>query len=119
MKRTFTDYLQDIIDSCDRAPSFVAGVSIEQFQENSEKVYAVVRAVEIIGEAARHIPKSLREQYPAIPWSKATGIRDRVVHDYFEVDLPIIWKTVHQDLPALRRSVQAMIDDLSSRQEEE
>ncbi len=116
MKRTFTDYLQDIIDNCDRAASFVEDVSLEQFQENPEKVYAVVRAVEIVGEAARHIPKSLRDKYPAIPWSKATGIRDRVVHNYFEVALQITFKNVHQELPPLRRAIQAMLDDLNREQ---
>ena len=103
MKRTYTDYVQDIIDNCDMAAQFVADVDFEQFQGSAEKIYAVLRALTIIGEAARQIPKSLRDKYPNIPWSKAAGTRDRVVHGYFGIDVQVIWNTVQEDLPPLKK----------------
>lgn len=112
MSRTYTDFVQDMIDNCDYAIEFVEGITLEQFQANREKAYAVVYAIEIIGEAARHIPKNLRDKYPAILWSKATGMRDHITHGYFGIDLEIVWKTIHDDLPLLRRELTQMLADL-------
>jgi uncharacterized protein with HEPN domain len=71
----------------------------------------VVRALEIIGEAARHIPRNLRLKYPDVPWSKLTGMRDKLIHDYFGVDLEVLWKTVQQDLPELQQAVAKMLKE--------
>jgi uncharacterized protein with HEPN domain len=114
MKRTYTDYVQDVIDNCDLAARFVAGVDFDRFQADAEKIYAVLRALTIIGEAARQIPKNLRDRYPDIPWSKAAATRDRVVHGYFGIDVQVIWNTVHEDLPPLKHAAQAMLADLES-----
>lgn len=72
----------------------------------------MVYAIEIIGEAARHIPNSLRNKYPDIAWTKATGMRDHIAHGYFGIDLEIVWKTIHNDLPILRRNLVLMLADL-------
>ncbi len=119
MKRSYTDYVQDIIDNCDLAAKFVADVDFDKFQNDTQKVYAVVRALTIIGEAARNIPKSLREKYPDIPWGKASATRDRVVHGYFGIDVEVIWKTVQEDLPPLRQAAQAMLADLQAQARED
>jgi uncharacterized protein with HEPN domain len=102
-RRLVTDYLQDILDNAEKARRFVLGVEYAAFRDDEQKVYAVVRALEIIGEAARHISRNLRLKYPDVPWSKMTGMRDKVIHDYFGVDLEVLWKTVQQNCPNCSR----------------
>ncbi len=111
MSRTYTDYLQDMLDNCDYATEFVQGTTLEQFQANREKSYAVVYAIEIIGEAARHIPKNVRDKYPAIAWGKVKGMRNHIAHGYFGIDLEIVWKTIAQDIPPLRRELARMLEE--------
>jgi uncharacterized protein with HEPN domain len=110
-RRLVTDYLQDILDNAEKARRFVLGVEYAAFRDDEQKVYAVVRALEIIGEAARHISRNLRLKYPEVPWSKMTGMRDKVIHDYFGVDLEVLWKTVQQDLPELQQAVAKMLEE--------
>jgi uncharacterized protein with HEPN domain len=112
-KRVYTDYLQDIVDYAEKAMRFVRGVSFDDFGDNEEKVFAVVKALEVIGEAARHLPKSLRDKYPAVPWKQVTGMRDKMTHEYFSVDLEVVWRTVHEDLPPLRDTAKKMLEDLA------
>jgi|CXWL01.1.fsa_nt_gi uncharacterized protein with HEPN domain len=104
-RRVIVDYLQDMLDNAEKARRFVQGVEFEAFRDDEEKVYAVVRALEVIGEAARHIPQSARAKYSQIPWRSVTGMRDKVIHDYFGVDLEVVWKTVHRDLPTLQETL--------------
>jgi uncharacterized protein with HEPN domain len=111
-KHTFADYLQDIVDHAEKAMQFVRGVSFDDFADNEEKVFAVVKTLEIIGEAARHLPKAIRDKYKTIPWKQVAGMRDRLTHEYFSVDLEVVWRTVHEDLPSLRDTARKMVDDL-------
>jgi len=112
-ERAYRDYLQDIIDHADKAMQFVQGVSFDDFGDNEEKIFAVVKTLEIIGEATRHLPKSMRDRYRAIPWKQVTGMRDRLSHEYFKVDLEVVWRTVHEDLPPLRDTVKKILADLA------
>ncbi len=111
-KRLYSDYLLDIVDHSEKAMRFLRGVSFDDFQDNEEKTFAVVRALEVIGEAARHIPKSIRDKHPEVPWKKAIGMRDKVVHEYFGVNLQTVWRTVHEDPPPLRDTVKRMLEGL-------
>jgi uncharacterized protein with HEPN domain len=90
----------------------VKDVEFEAFRANDEKVFAVIRALEIIGEAAKNIPKSIRGRHAEIPWEDIIGIRNKVIHDYFGVDLEVIWKTLHEDLPPLQAAVTKILEDL-------
>lgn len=117
-KRVYTDYLQDIVDYAEKAMRFVRGVSFDDFGDNEEKVFAVVKMLEIIGEAARHLPKSVREKYTNIPWKQVTGMRDKMTHEYFSVDLEVVWRTVHDDLPPLRDTAKKILEDLARENEE-
>ncbi len=116
-KREYADYLQDIVDHAEKATRFVQDISFDAFSANDEKVFAVVRALEVIGEAARHIPKSLRDKYPAVPWQQVTGMRDKITHEYFSIDLEVVWRTIHEDLPILLATVTQMRNDLSKSDE--
>jgi uncharacterized protein with HEPN domain len=108
-RRLVADYLQDILDNAEKARRFVLGVEYAAFREDEQKVYAVVRALEVIGEAARNIPRNLRNKNAEVPWSQMTGMHDKVIHDYFGVDREALWKTVQQDLPEMQQAVANML----------
>jgi len=111
-KREYIDYLQDMVEAADKAAHFVKDVDFEAFCKNEEKVFAVIRALEIIGEAARNIPKSIRDRYVEVPWDDIIGMRNKVIHGYFGVDLEVIWKTIDQDLPPLQNTLARIFEDL-------
>jgi len=116
-RRTNVDYLLDILDNAEKAERFVEGVEQDAFEANDEKVYAVVHAVQTIGEAARHLPKALRQRYSGIDWDDIVGMRDIVIHEYFGVDPEIIWRTVHENLAPLRGTVTKMLQDLAQEEQ--
>ena len=91
-------------------------MDFEAFRTNEEKVFAVIRALEIIGEAAKNIPKSIRGRYTEIPWEDIVGMRDKVIHDYFGVDIEVIWKTLHKDLPPLQATIAKILNDVKKEQ---
>lgn len=70
---------------------------------------AVIRQIEIIGEAGRHVSIEFQEQYPEVPWSEMIGMRNKIVHDYFEIDIPTVWKTAKKDLPPLKHAVAKLV----------
>ena len=111
-KREYKDYLHDILDAVNDAESFVEGLSFEQFENDRKTLNAVVRSLEIIGEAAKNIPADMREKYGKVPWKKMTGMRDKVIHAYFGVNTKTLWNTVKNDLPPLKQLVQKMLKDL-------
>ena len=104
-KRIYTDYLRDIAHYAARAEEFVAGLDYEQFAADEEKGLAVLHALQIIGEAAGHLHASIKQRYSAVPWADIVGMRNSIVHGDYVMDLEIVWKTVHQDLPPLRRAI--------------
>ena len=79
----------------------------------------MVRALEIIGEAAKHVPASIRKRYPELPWKAMAGMRDKVAHRYFGVDLEIVWKTVKEEIPRIQPIVERALRDLSAGETDE
>ena len=112
--RSTLDYLEDILDAVEKIEIFTRGMSYEEFSEDDKTVYAVTRALEVIGEAAKCIPRSVRENYPGNPWTEMAGMRDKLIHAYFGINRAIIWRTIHDDLPPLRSAMQALRDDLTA-----
>jgi uncharacterized protein with HEPN domain len=113
-QRDIRDYLQDILNSIDLAQSFVLNMTFDEFQADPKTSFAVIRALEIIGEATKNIPIPIREQYPKIPWKGFTGMRDKLIHAYFGVNLEVVWDTIQQDLPQLRPVIDQILHDNNS-----
>ena len=101
MSRVYLDYLQDMLENAKRAIQFTAGMNYEVFAKDNKTVYAVIRAVEIIGEAASNIPENVRSKYGEIPWRDIKGMRNKLVHRYFGINMEVVWQTIHEDLPMI------------------
>lgn len=102
--------LQHMADAIEAASSFVGGRRREELDSDRMLTFALVRAVEIIGEAASKLSAAGRTELPAVPWSSIVGMRNRLVHAYFDVDLDILWNTVTQALPPLRAQIQSAFE---------
>jgi len=100
-KREYVDCFKDIQDAIEKIKDFTAGLDFENFAKDYKTTFAVIRALEIIGESAKKVPKSVRSRYPDVPWQDMAGMRDKLIHDYFGVDLRVVWKTLEIDLPPL------------------
>jgi uncharacterized protein with HEPN domain len=94
--------IQDILEAIDKIERYVSRLSFEQFQADPKTVDAVVRNLEVIGEAVRHLSSDLKDLPADVPWTDIAGMRNILIHEYFGVDLRIIWQTITNDLPELR-----------------
>jgi uncharacterized protein with HEPN domain len=101
-ERNPVDFLIDILDSIEKIENFVEGFDFEEFSKDPKTIYAVIRALEIIGEATKKLPNSLKVEHPEVPWRDMAGLRDKVAHDYFGVDLEVVWDTAIDDAPSLK-----------------
>ncbi len=104
--------LRDILESLEKIERYTAGLTPERFAQDDRTVDAVVRNLEVIGEAARQIPLEIRERYPEVPWRRVIGLRNVVVHEYFAVDVEILWTVVRQSLPDLKEALRRMMAEL-------
>jgi uncharacterized protein with HEPN domain len=111
-KRDYLDYLNDIADAAEKIGQFIEGMTYEQFKKDDKTVFAVLRALEVIGEAAKQVPSSIKEKYRDVPWREVTGIRDKLIHNYFGVNLEVVWKTAVEDVPSLGAKLGHMLKEI-------
>lgn len=110
------DFLTHIIEAIDSINSFVQDISYEHFREQDIISSAVVRKLEIIGEAIKNIDQDLKDKYDNIEWRKASGMRNFLIHEYFRVNYKAVWNTIHQDLPAFKEQIQSVLKDITMSQ---
>jgi len=102
MKKRYLMSLQDILESIDRIDTYTEGVEYDSFSHNQMLIDAVIRNLEIIGEAARNVPEEIKNKYNEIPWKKMIGLRNMLIHGYFGVDESIVWEIIKKNLPEVR-----------------
>jgi len=100
--RSDEDYIEDILDAIEKIGEFTEGMSYEEFLMDDKTKFAVVRALEVIGEASKRVSAELKGRHPEIPWKAMAGMRDKLIHAYFGVDWEVVWLTVKKELPKIK-----------------
>jgi uncharacterized protein with HEPN domain len=111
-KRDYKIFLEDIIESIDKIKSYTKNLTFYDFAQDSKTIDAVVRNIEIIGEAAHQIPSDIMNKFKYIEWHKLKAIRNRIVHEYFGVDYSIIWEIIQNDIDLLRSNIKDVLEHL-------
>lgn len=101
--------LKFVLESIENLEQYIDGVSEEFYLSNIEKQDATERRLQVIGQAIIQLPEELKEQHPEIEWHKIAGLRNRIVHDYLEIDHLIIWNTLKNDLPLFKKAIQELL----------
>ena len=107
--RDYTIYLKDIPTSIQRIEEFIAGMDLDSFQEDDKTASAVMRKLEIIGEAVKQIPDEIRQKNPEVPWKEMAGMRDKLIHFYFGVDYHLVWKAITERLPHVKQEIEKLL----------
>ena len=110
MSREIRLYLEDIRDCAQKDQRYALGVSFETFVSNEEKRDAIVRNLELIGEAAKHVPGDVRAEYPEVQWRQIAGLRDVLIHSYFGLELETLWDVVRREVPVLLDQIEQILE---------
>ena len=102
-------YLRHILDAIVDMERFMEGISKTSFVKNREKQYAVIRAFEIIGEATKNLSKDLRKRNAQVPWKTIAGMRDKLIHEYFGVNIDLVWTAVQEKIPQLKKEIKSIL----------
>ena len=117
MKREYNLFIQDIKECIVQIDEFVGNMTLEEFKADEKTSSAVVRKLEIIGEATKNVPKEIRQNYKELPWSDMARMRDKIIHSYFVVDYEIVWKTIKERLPEIKPKIDTILKDLENQKD--
>ncbi|HJX26598.1 MAG TPA: DUF86 domain-containing protein [Thermoanaerobaculia bacterium] len=101
-KRDSDLLMEDILEAVRKISRYTDGMAQSDFLQDEKTIDAVVRNLEVVGEATRHLPEDFISRHPDVPWRQIAGLRNRIVHEYFGLDLEIIWQVIRHDLPTLQ-----------------
>lgn len=111
MSRDYKVYLEDILEAIRKIREFTKELSVEAFSQDAKTLDAVVRNLEVIGEAVKNIPEDLRRKHPEVEWKKIAGLRDVLIHEYFGMDVEIVWDIIQNKLQPLATQVSALLKE--------
>ncbi len=114
MIRDYRNYLQDVLDAIDESTEFTNVIYFEIFVRDRRTVNAVVRCLEVMGKAATRIPDHLRSRAVGVPWKYMAGMRNKLIHEYFGVDLSIVWTVIKIELPPLRPEIERLLTEIDA-----
>jgi len=112
MKKDPKIFIEHILESIARIEEYTKGITKDEFLSSSKIQDAVIRRIEVIGEAVKNIPDEMKQKYPYMPWRKMTGMRDILIHEYFGVDLELTWRVVKEDITDLKKRMLRVKEDL-------
>ena len=110
--RESLDYLNDIMESIADIRHFTRDKTQKGLAKDKKTLYAVIRCFEILGEAVKKVPKDIKKKYPQVPWEEIAGMRDKLIHEYFGVDVDTLWDTIHEDLSPFEDIISKIVNDL-------
>jgi len=108
MNKNDLAYIEHILDCIRKIQGFSKGLSLKEFTKDELVQDAIIRNIEVIGEASKKISADTKKTYYEIPWKEMTGMRDKLIHDYLGVDTKVVWKTIKEDIPALKLLLKGM-----------
>lgn len=111
MPRDYKIYLQDILQAIKRIRTYTSGMPLQAFKRDAKTLDAVVRNLEVIGEATKKVPRGVRSKHPQVEWRRMAGLRDILIHEYFGVDPEIVWDIVVNKLPPLERQIESILGE--------
>lgn len=116
--RDITLYIKDILDAMNSIEAFILEMDFQEFQQDDKTSSAVIRKLEVIGEAAKQIPETIRNQSSQVPWKEMAGMRDRLIHFYFGVNFRLVWKAITEEIPKAKPHLEFILNTISEQNTE-